>query len=166
MQIDVLAPVVGIETLLSEIRSLLNGNGTATKGLVLDTSWDCTIAGNSFYNFTQHGILLIATTAVTFDYIAIYACPFDTCNTPFGNSLSGGAALGIITVRGCAGLSATYGLDYIDYKNVIVEAWGSGTPESVVFANKGSIFHRSDGGGATCFYVKEADGNNTSWVAK
>lgn len=43
---------------------------------------------------------------------------------------------------------------------------GSGTPESVVTADVGSTFHRTDGGAGTSFYVKESGTGNTGWVAK
>lgn len=46
--------------------------------------------------------------------------------------------------------------------------WRSGTssPEGVVTGNKGDLFSRTDGGAATCLYVKETTGGNTGWVAK
>lgn len=43
---------------------------------------------------------------------------------------------------------------------------GTGDPENVVTATKGSLFLRTDGGGGTCFYVKESDTGSTGWVAK
>lgn len=43
---------------------------------------------------------------------------------------------------------------------------GSGSPEGVVTATKGSTYRRVDGGAGTCFYVKESDSTNTGWVAK
>ena len=43
---------------------------------------------------------------------------------------------------------------------------GTGTPESVVTASVGSVFHRTDGGAGTSFYVKESGSGNTGWVAK
>jgi hypothetical protein len=43
---------------------------------------------------------------------------------------------------------------------------GSGTPEGVVTASKGSIFMRTNGGAGTCMYVKETSTGNTGWVAK
>lgn len=44
--------------------------------------------------------------------------------------------------------------------------FGSGTPEGAVTAPIGAIFHRTDGGAATSFYVKESGAGNTGWVAK
>lgn len=44
---------------------------------------------------------------------------------------------------------------------------GTGSPESVVTANRGSLFLRQDGGAGTGFYVKESGTDtNTGWVAK
>lgn len=44
---------------------------------------------------------------------------------------------------------------------------GTGTPLSVVVANIGSLFLRTDGGAATSLYVKESgNGASTGWVAK
>lgn len=43
---------------------------------------------------------------------------------------------------------------------------GSGSPEGVYDARRGSTFRRLDGGAGTCFYVKESDSGSTGWVAK
>lgn len=43
---------------------------------------------------------------------------------------------------------------------------GSGTPEGVVTAVKGSLFLRTDGAAGTGFYVKESGSSTTGWVAK
>lgn len=43
---------------------------------------------------------------------------------------------------------------------------GSGTPEGAVTAPVGAIYHRTDGGAGTSFYVKESGSGNTGWVAK
>lgn len=43
---------------------------------------------------------------------------------------------------------------------------GVGTPEGVVYAVKGAIYQRLDGGAGTCLYVKETSTGNTGWVAK
>jgi hypothetical protein len=43
---------------------------------------------------------------------------------------------------------------------------GTGTPESVVTANVGSIYLRTDGGAGTTLYIKESGAGNTGWVAK
>ena len=43
---------------------------------------------------------------------------------------------------------------------------GTGTPEAAVTAPIGAVFHRTDGGAGTSFYVKESGTGNTGWVAK
>lgn len=43
---------------------------------------------------------------------------------------------------------------------------GAGSPEGVVTAPVGSVYQRTDGGAATCLYVKETGAGNTGWVAK
>ena len=43
---------------------------------------------------------------------------------------------------------------------------GTGSPEGVVTAPKGSLWRRTDGGASTTLYVKESGSGNTGWVAK
>lgn len=43
---------------------------------------------------------------------------------------------------------------------------GTGSPESVVTANVGSLYTRTDGGTGTTLYVKETGTGNTGWVGK
>jgi len=43
---------------------------------------------------------------------------------------------------------------------------GSGSPESVVTANPGSLYLNTAGGASTTLYVKESGGGNTGWIAK
>ena len=50
--------------------------------------------------------------------------------------------------------------------NICRDTAGTGSPEGVVTANKGSTYRRFDGAAGTCFYVKESGTGNTGWVAK
>ena len=43
---------------------------------------------------------------------------------------------------------------------------GTGSPETVVNADVGTLFLRTDGGASTTLYVKESGTGNTGWVAK
>lgn len=43
---------------------------------------------------------------------------------------------------------------------------GTGSPESVVTANVGSMYTRTDGGAGTTLYIKESGVGNTGWTAK
>lgn len=48
-----------------------------------------------------------------------------------------------------------------------LEEFGAGTPEAVVAAPVGSVYHRTDGGASTGLYVKESGGSTANgWVAK
>jgi len=48
----------------------------------------------------------------------------------------------------------------------LYDRFGSGSPESVVTAPVGAVYHRTDGGAGTSLYVKESGTGNTGWVAK
>lgn len=48
----------------------------------------------------------------------------------------------------------------------LYQRFGAGSPESVVTAPVGAVYHRTDGGAGTSFYVKESGTGNTGWVAK
>ena len=48
----------------------------------------------------------------------------------------------------------------------LYDRFGSGTPEGSVTAPVGAVYHRTDGGASTSFYVKESGTGNTGWVAK
>jgi hypothetical protein len=43
---------------------------------------------------------------------------------------------------------------------------GAGSPEGVVTAPIGAVYHNTTGGAGTSFYVKESGTGNTGWVAK
>jgi hypothetical protein len=53
-----------------------------------------------------------------------------------------------------------------EFANGVRMVTGSGTPEGAVTAPVGSVYHRTDGGAGTSFYVKESGSGNTGWVAK
>lgn len=47
------------------------------------------------------------------------------------------------------------------------DIWDNGDPEGLFVANRGSQFHRLDGGAGTCLYIKESgDGTANGWIAK
>jgi hypothetical protein len=48
--------------------------------------------------------------------------------------------------------------------NVLVRS-GTGSPEGVVTAGKGSVFHRTDGGVGSTLYYKGSGSGNTGWTA-
>lgn len=48
----------------------------------------------------------------------------------------------------------------------LYQRFGAGSPEGVVTAPVGAIYHRTDGGANTSLYVKESGAGNTGWIAK
>jgi len=48
----------------------------------------------------------------------------------------------------------------------LYERAGSGSPEGVVTAPVGAIYHRTDGGAGTSNYFKESGSGSTGWIAK
>ena len=49
----------------------------------------------------------------------------------------------------------------------LYQRFGSGSPNGIVIAPVGAVYHRTDGGTGTSFYVKESNGTgNTGWIAK
>lgn len=88
--------------------NLIDGAGTAVNGITLNTSDVVAIAGNTISGFATAGIRLYATTAFSFDDLAI------TGNTFAGNAddwaplLSGGAALGSRNVIDIPSERSTY----------------------------------------------------------
>jgi len=56
--------------------------------------------------------------------------------------------------------------DYSGFVQDLYRRMGSGTPEAAVTAPVGAVYHRTDGGAGTSFYVKESGSGNTGWVAK
>ncbi len=68
-----------------------------------------------------------------------------------------------LTADGAMYVAATV---YTVGSGFIYDLAGSGSPEGVVTATKGSTYRRSDGGAGTSFYVKESGIGNTGWAAK
>jgi len=71
----------------------------------------------------------------------------------------------VIIVDGEASAEMSEFLEHIEDR-INLSFVGTGTPESQITANIGSIYHRLDGGANTSFYVKESGTGNTGWAAK
>lgn len=145
----------------------IDGQSTATKGIVLDTCDGIAITGNSIKDCTQHGVLVTVASAVTLDDITVSANSIDNCNVPVGTSASGGGAIGG-NVRAQANGGVTQNgksMEILDVVNNVKVIVGSGAPESVVFSSVGSLYLRTDGGASTTLYIKESGTSNTGWRA-
>jgi hypothetical protein len=106
--------------------------------------------------------------------------------TSMNNFQAGGGGTGVIIDSGCtactlvatcitsvtakytdAGSKTTIIDTTLIQQNGTQEIVGSGSPNSNVTANIGSVYRRTDGGASTTLYVKESgSGTNTGWVAK
>jgi hypothetical protein len=72
--------------------------------------------------------------------------------------------LGLANIEGDNPIAAIPQMMMLGSAQIIV---GTGSPASVVVANVGSLFLRTDGGASTTLYVKESGNNaSTGWVAK
>lgn len=72
---------------------------------------------------------------------------------------SGGLSLGTATDPGAGAILATGSI------TSLYDRFGTGSPEGVVTAPVGTIFHRTDGGVGTAFYIKQTGAGNTGWAA-
>lgn len=149
------------------VGNAIDGQNAATKAIVLDTTDEVTVTGNRMADFTQHGIFVTASTSVTLVNIALIGNSISNCNVPIGSSFSGGAAYGA-GVRSIGNANVTSGgksYDVLSHQSDVKVAWGSGSPEGVVTAGIGSVYHRTDGGAGTSQYKKESGTGSTGWVA-
>lgn len=143
-----------------------DGVGTTTEGGVrFDQSSSCSLGGGYSDGFL-YDVQITASSAVTVDNIAIRGFRFTSAG--LSTSFSGGATEGNnINVVGCPGFARNNkASNVLSTKLDVIESWGTGSPESVVAANVGSVYHRTDGGAGTCLYIKEPGTGNTGWVAK
>ena len=80
------------------------------------------------------------------------------CLSVSGTTASTSTTTGALIVSGGVGVAGAV--------NSLYQRVGSGTPEGVVTAPVGAVYHRTNGGAGTSFYVKESGTGNTGWVAK
>lgn len=92
----------------------------------------------------------------------------DNAGTDFGRLTFGGTSSSFPAIkRQSAGIDFVVGDDTaFTGTQDLYNRFGSGTPESVITAPIGAIYHRTDGGANTSLYVKESGTGNTGWIAK
>lgn len=77
------------------------------------------------------------------------------------------ASVGRLTIYGW--IEETGGANFLHSDGTWPTAWvslhGTGSPEGVVVATPGVLYHRTDGGAGTTLYVKESGTGDTGWVA-
>ncbi len=147
--------------LQSTPRCSVTGNridGAAT-GLSWTTPNNGAVTGNVITNCT-YGIDLWFDTG-TMDNVTVTGNSL-AATTPLRPTILGGTLGNNITIRANPGVDR----DWLDYKNNVIEMTGAGTPEAVVTAGIGSVFHRRDGGASTSLYIKTSGVGNTGWTGK
>ena len=146
----------------------LDGQSTANKAVMLDTVSGISVTGNRMKDFTEHGVLIFANGGEALNTITVFGNAVTNLNSVVATSLSGGSTIGVeVRAMGNAGHTRnSRSTDVLNLNADLRELWGTGDPESVVTAGVGSIYHRTDGGSATCLYIKESGTSNTGWVAK
>lgn len=146
----------------------IHGGGVGEKAIHLVNCSVGTVSGNTCPGWSENGVYISVSATVTVDNIAINGNSL----TPVGAGAVGKTVSGTmgnrVTARGNSGLrlSNTVATDILNFNLDVYEACGTGDPESLVTAGVSSVFRRSDGGAATCLYVKESGTGDTGWVAK
>lgn len=151
-----------------DIGKMIVKSGTATtlgRGIRLESSRDVSVGGGSSTSFTND-VAVEASGSATVDNVSFRDFRFSVGAVTV--SFPGGTTEGAnIRFLGCPGLVRNgKACDILDHKNDVIHAWGTGSPESVVTANVGSQYMRTNGGAGTSWYVKETGTGNTGWVGK
>lgn len=171
--------------------------GTSSGGAISgEQLGNISIIGNLFRNLTDTGIITSYTSgAAAIAGLAIRGNTITDCSAQ-GVSFSTGFAGGYTNIsisdnqlRGNTNQDFRFSLNSTDaptfilsnnqalsgtpynfnggYAPLFVDLVGTGSPETVVFASPGSMFHRTDGGTTTSLYIKTGAGNSAStWTAK
>jgi hypothetical protein len=85
-----------------------------------------------------------------------------------GSSITGPTSAKAVSVS--HGAEEVFFVRYDGAVSSLYQRFGSGSPQGVVSAPVGAVYHRTDGGAGTTFYVKESGAGpvptSTGWVAK
>lgn len=119
-------------------------SNTSTQ-ITIDGTWPSSVAGGTYFIFMP-----IYLGSADYPWRQIYAGGTDVS--------SGGDGSVKRAIR--IGYGTTAGTDSIGI------FYGTSSPETVVTANVGSLFLRTDGGASTTLYVKTSGTGNTGWTAK
>jgi len=92
----------------------------------------------------------------------------NAAGTDFGKLQFGGSTSSFPAVKRNAATLEIKLADDSEFAAVqtLYDRFGAGSPESIVTAPVGAVYHRTDGGAGTSLYVKESGTGNTGWVAK
>jgi hypothetical protein len=128
------------------------GSITTNGGLILGSNSSFQFSGKSRFSSAADGVMLIANDGVTdFNRLQLGG------TTPAFPAIKRNGTTIETVLANDSGFAATQSL---------YDRFGAGTPEGNVTAPVGAVYHRTDGGAGTSFYVKESGTGNTGWVAK
>ncbi len=132
--------------------TLASGSYTSTGDVIAGATSYHGWTGRSFIGSPASGVITLLNASVN-----------DFNRLQFGGSTSAFPSI----KRNAAAFDARLA-DDSDYTYIadLYNRIGSGSPEGVVTAPVGAVYHRTDGGASTSIYVKESGTGNTGWVAK
>jgi parallel beta-helix repeat protein len=157
----------------SKFIAVYSHGNTDDGGLISTGGDDSLVSGCSLVNNTDDGLTLRADNCRILSNVI-------TGNTGTGLDIIVGADNNVVdgnrfngngTAMGDAGAGNRFGANNSGLStpylmNSIRYLAGTGSPEGVHAAPVGSQYARTDGGAATCLYIKESGAGNTGWVAK
>jgi len=128
----------------------------STSGVILD---NCNVINTDFSSSTYYGSYYIGSNAE----VTAINCRAECASTTSQSRVF--LSAGTLRAKDTTYTNHTY--MYInDGGNTYCEQIGTGSPESVLVASRGSRFYRTDGGAGTTLYIKESGTSNTGWAAK
>lgn len=150
---------VNFQALIVDVLNTASGASSALQ------SWR--IAGSEVSRINTAGAFVgPAVTVVSGDASSFFRTNSFICNPSGRITWSNGSDFNAALTRNADGVKGTDGSTGYCPIESLYDRYGSGTPEGAVTAPVGAVFHRTDGGAATSFYVKESGAGNTGWVAK
>ena len=114
-------------------------------------------AAAKFYqdtDYTSATLYAIRAATSSLTPVVVISATWGTGSHPAIQVWAPGSSTPVFTVRHDGAVSSLY------------QRFGTGTPEGFVTAPVGAIYHRTDGGAGTSFYVKQSGTGTTGWVAK
>lgn len=130
-----------------------SGNSLETRQIASNTATQITIDGTWASTDSNVGYLV---------YMPVY---FGAATTPWRQVYIGGEDVSS-GGTGAQRRVLRFGYGTTSGADVIGIYYGTGSPESVVTANVGSLYLRTDGSTSTTLYVKTSGTGNTGWTAK
>lgn len=145
-----------------------HGGGANLKAIELNTSNFATIVGNHFFDIgATSPINIFASDATVYDYYTIVGNTVNPEAAIASVSFTGSATMGdnIVMFGNAGNVRNGKQLNVLDWNNDVIDAWGSGSPESVLNGGIGSTYRDYAGSADAQLYVKETGTGNTGWVA-